>query len=273
MTARYAVIGNPISHSKSPWIHGIFARGIGHDFTYEALHAPLDGFSQVVHEFRAAGGKGLNVTVPFKVQAFELATHASPRARAAGAVNALKFEGDEIFAENFDGVGLVRDVTHNLGVSIKNKRVLVLGAGGATRGVVLPLCEHEPATVVIVNRDQAKAAALQAQFAQLGPVSSCGYEHLGNNAFDVVINATSASLSNQLPPITARQFAPGALAYEMVYGKGFTPFLTLARSANVAQVADGAGMLVEQAAEACNWWRGVRPDTGDLIKQMGLAAV
>jgi shikimate dehydrogenase len=269
MTARYAVIGNPISHTKSPWIHKHFALGIGHDFTYEALFAPLDGFVQTVNTFRANGGKGMNVTVPFKVQAFELATQASPRARAAGAVNALKFEGDEIFAENFDGVGLVRDITVNLGVPLAGKRVLVLGAGGATRGVVLPLCEHKPAQVLIVNRDQAKGAALQVQFAELGPVLSCGYEHLGEQAFDVVINATSASLSNQLPPVTLKQFSPGALAYEMVYGKGLTPFLTLARSANVAQFADGAGMLVEQAAEACNWWRGVRPDTGDLIRQLG----
>ncbi len=269
MTARYAVVGNPISQTKSPWIHGQFALGIAQDFTYEALLAPLDGFAQTVNAFRAAGGKGLNVTVPFKVQAFELATQASPRARAAGAVNALKFEGDEIFAENFDGVGLLRDITVNLGVSLEGKRVLVLGAGGATRGVVLPLCEQQPAQLLIVNRDQAKGSALETQFAALGPVSSCGYEHLGSQAFDVVINATSASLSNQLPPITAQQFAPGALAYEMVYGKGFTPFLSLARSAGVSRIAEGAGMLVEQAAEACNWWRGVRPATGDLIQQLG----
>ena len=144
MSERYAVIGNPVNHSKSPWIHQRFAAELKHDFTYEALHAPLDGFAATMSAFRAAGGCGLNVTVPFKVQAFELATNASARAQAAGAVNCLKFEGDTILAENFDGIGLVQDITVNLGVSLKGKRVLILGAGGATRGVILPLCEQSP---------------------------------------------------------------------------------------------------------------------------------
>ncbi len=273
MIDRYAVIGNPISHSKSPLIHRTFAQGTGQDLEYIAIEGPFEGFTRSVHEFRAEGGRGMNVTTPFKVQAFDLATDRLPRAQLAGAANALKFEADRIFADNFDGVGLVNDIQRNLGVALAGKRVLMLGAGGAARGALLPFVAQHPSAIVIANRTIDKARQLATEVAGGGIVAGCGYRDVANERFDVVINATSASLNGELPPIAPAVFGPGALAYELVYGRGLTPFLRLARDAGIERLADGVGMLVEQAAEAFVWWRGVRPDTRSLIDRLTVPLV
>lgn len=275
MTDRYAVIGNPIHQSKSPLIHGMFAQAAGQDIEYIAIEGPLDGFAGAVDAFRAAGGRGLNITAPFKLDAFAYATERSERAELAGAANAMKFDGDRVLAENFDGVGLVRDVVHNLNCPLKAKRVLLLGAGGAARGALLPLLAQAPAEVVIANRslDKAQALARIATASGAGNVRGCTYQDLSGQAFDVVFNATSASLQTELPPVPASVFAPGCLAYELAYGKGLTPFLRLAQNAGVRQLADGVGMLAEQAAEAFEWWRGVRPDTRAVIGKLTVALV
>ncbi len=265
MTDRYAVFGNPVSHSKSPLIHGTFARATGQDLTYEAIEAPVDGFAAAIAEFRAHGGRGANVTTPFKLEAFALATDLSERARLAGAVNALKFDGERVQAENFDGVGLVNDIQRNLACPIAGKRILLLGAGGAARGALLPFLEQRPEVLFVANRTVAKATALGAQFWTFGNLGTGGYADLGDQPFDIVVNATSASLRGELPPVSRTAFAQGCLAYDLVYGKGLTPFLRLARDAFAGRVADGIGMLVEQAAEGFAWWRGVRPETKPLI--------
>ncbi|HRK38030.1 MAG TPA: shikimate dehydrogenase [Burkholderiaceae bacterium] len=270
MTDSYAVIGNPISHTKSPLIHTLFAQATGQDMTYTALLGNPGAFAQDVAAFRQTGGRGMNVTVPFKIDAFACATDPSERARMAGAVNALKFDGDRILAENFDGIGLTRDVTHNLSTPMRGRKVLILGAGGATRGMVMPFLAEQPAELVIANRTAATAQALVAEVLALAPgspVRACGYADL-TDAYDLVFNATSASLHAATPPVPAVAFGSGCLAYDLTYGKGLTPFLVLARDAGVTQLADGVGMLVEQAAEAFEWWRGVRPDTRDVIRQL-----
>lgn len=268
MTDRYAVVGNPLGHSKSPLIHMTFARDAGQDIDYGKIEAPLDGFTAAVEAFHAAGGKGVNITAPFKLDAFALATRKMPRAEYAGATNCLKFENGEIIAENFDGVGLVNDIQHNLGVSLAGKRVLMLGAGGAARGAAIPILEEKPTKLTIVNRTKAKAEALKAAFAGAGDIRAAGYGDLGNEAYDIVFNATSASLKGELPMIVGACFAQDCLAYELAYAKGLTPFLGLARGSGAGQLADGVGMLVEQAAEAFEWWRGVRPQTQEIINTL-----
>jgi shikimate dehydrogenase len=263
MTDRYCVFGNPVTHSKSPRIHALFARQTGQDLTYEAILAPLDGFAASVNGFAAAGGRGANVTVPFKEEAFRLATTLTPRAEAAGAVNTLSLDGASIRGDNTDGTGLVRDIAHNLGVVIAGRRILIVGAGGAARGVILPLLEQRPAAIFIANRTAARAEQLASTF----KVEGGGFEALAGRTFDIVINATSAGLSDAVLPVPTFAFAPGSLAYEMLYGRD-TPFMAQARAAG-ATVTDGLGMLVEQAAEAFFVWRGVRPETApvlDLLK-------
>ncbi len=268
---RYAVIGNPIAHSKSPQIHAAFARQTGAALSYEAILAPLDGFAATVHAFRAAGGRGMNVTVPFKLEAFALADRHTPRAHAAGAVNTLAFGTDGILGDNTDGAGLVRDLTLNLGCALAGRRLLLLGAGGATRGALLPLLGTGPALLTIANRTVAKAEELVASFApQAGGtrLDACGFAALAGRQFDVVINATAASLADEVPPLPPGLYAPGALAYDMMYGRGDTPFMTAARADGAAQVADGLGMLVEQAAESFALWRGVHPDGGAVLAEL-----
>ncbi|MDD2720037.1 MAG: shikimate dehydrogenase [Gallionella sp.] len=262
MTDRYAVIGNPISHSKSPLIHRMFAVQTGQDISYEAIEAPLDGFRDTLVRLRQEGYKGCNVTVPFKFEAFNAATDLTDRALAAEAVNTLSFNDGLTGGDNTDGAGLVRDIRHNLDMALENKRVLLVGAGGAASGVVLPLLEAG-AQLFIVNRTPAKACELAARFAS-SAVQGGGYEAIGDAQFDVVINATSAGLSGSAIPLPETLFAAGALAYDMMYGRD-TPFMAFARDNGAALVADGLGMLVEQAAEAFNIWRGVRPDTAELI--------
>lgn len=273
MTDRYAVIGNPIGFSKSPFIHGSFAAATGQDMDYTKIEGPLGEFHATVDAFRASGGRGLNITAPFKLDAYAYATEHSERAQLAGAANAMKFDGDRVIAENFDGVGLVRDVVHNLECPLKGKRVLLLGAGGAARGALLPFLEQAPAVLVVSNRTLDKAQALARIGAAHGSVQACQYADLQGQAFDVVFNATSASLRAELPPVSAAVFGPGCLAYELAYGKGLTPFLRLAQNAGAPQLADGVGMLAEQAAEAFAWWRGVRPDTAEVIRALTIPLV
>lgn len=273
MTDSYAVIGNPIGHTKSPLIHGMFAEATDQDLVYTAIEGTVGGFAKDVDRFRHAGGRGINVTAPFKLDAFAYATERSDRASLAGAANALKFDGERVLAENFDGVGLTRDVVHNLGCPLKGKRVLLLGAGGAARGALLPFLEQKPLALDIANRTQSKAQALAREAAAYGPVRAVWYGDLEGKQYDVVFNATSASLRGELPPVPATLFAANALAYELAYGKGLTPFLRLAQGAGVHQIADGVGMLVEQAAEAFAWWRGVRPQTRSVIDKLTIPLV
>jgi shikimate dehydrogenase len=269
MTDLYAVIGNPIGHTKSPLIQLAFANQTGQDIDYIALEAPIGGFAAKVGELRQRGGRGLNITAPFKLDAFAYATELSEPAKLAGAVNCLGFEGERVVGQNYDGVGLTNDIVRNLNCPMQGKRVLVLGAGGAVRGALLPFLEQRPRQLVLVNRTVVKAQALAAQFAPYGTVTAMGYDTLkGQGPFDLVVNATSASLRGEVPPISVASFTPDCLAYELAYGKGLTPFLHVAKEAGVNRVADGVGMLVEQAAEAFAWWRGIRPDTKPLIEQL-----
>ncbi len=269
MTDLYAVIGNPIGHTKSPLIHRLFAEATGQDLVYVAVEGPVGGFDARVDQFRRDGGRGLNVTVPFKLDACAYATDLSDSARMAGAANALKFEGGRTYAENFDGVGLTNDIQHNLKYPLAGKRILVLGAGGAARGVILPFLTEKPAAFAIANRTPSKARLLAAQFSEFGDVLAIEYGDLaGSPPFDLVVNATSASLTGELPPVPEASFGKGCLAYELAYGKGLTPFLKIARSGGAARLADGVGMLVEQAAEAFEWWREIRPDTAPVIERL-----
>lgn len=273
MTDRYALIGFPLGHSKSPVLHAEFARATGQELTYEAIEAPADGFRATVDRFRRAGGRGINVTLPFKLEALSYATDPTERARLAGAANCMKFDGDRVLAENFDGLGLVNDIEVNLGYPLRARRVLLLGAGGAARGALLPFLERQPAILVVANRTVAKARALGERFAAFPNLATGGYSDVGEDRFDVVVNATSASLRGELPAVPRTAFTEGCLAYDLVYGKGATPFLSLARDAGAGRVADGIGMLVEQAAEAFVWWRGVRPETRTLIDRLSVPPV
>jgi shikimate dehydrogenase len=272
MSDLYAVIGNPIGHTKSPLIHGLFAEETQQDMSYTAIEGPLepqDAFAETVRAFMANGGKGMNVTAPFKLKAFAMADERSERAELAGAVNAMKFDGALIIAENFDGIGLVRDIEVNLGLPMAGKRVLMLGAGGAARGALLPFLAAGPAEIVLVNRDVGKAKALAAKVSGRGPLLACAYGDLeAMGRFDLVVNATSASLTGELPSVPPSVFSPEGAAYELAYGKRLTPFLRLACNAGVRTIADGVGMLVEQAAEAFDWWRGVRPETRTVINRL-----
>ena len=264
--ARYAVMGNPVAHSKSPRIHQMFAHQLGHQIEYTAIWVDTDGFTQAVEQFRAEGGRGLNVTVPFKLEAFRLADQLSDRARLAGAVNTLRFEPDgKIFGDNTDGAGLVHDIEINLDIHLRGRQILVLGAGGAARGVLGPVLKHHPAKLVVANRTVAKAKELAAQFREHGSVEACGFPELKGKHFDIVINATSASLKGEVPPLPETIFTRGALAYDMMYGDKPTAFLDWALLHGADKAADGLGMLVEQAAESYFLWHGVRPETKHVI--------
>lgn len=267
MTELYCVFGNPIGHSKSPLIHTAFARQMQQDMHYEATLAPLDGFLASVRRFIAAGGRGANVTQPFKEEAFRLADRLTPRAELAGAVNTLVISPDDILGDNTDGVGIMRDITINLGYPLAGKRILLLGAGGAARGAIGPLLEVRPASLVVANRTLARADELVARFTHLGPLAASSYAELAGQSFDVVINATSASLQGTMPPLPDGIFAPYSLAYNMMYGQHDTPWERFARSQG-AVFSDGLGMLVEQAGEAFTLWRGQRPDCAPVIAML-----
>lgn len=268
MTDRYAVIGNPIAHSKSPVLHAAFARQCGQDISYEAILGPLDGFRQAVEAFRRAGGRGMNVTVPFKLEALALADRLTPRARLAQAVNTLRFDDDGVFADNTDGCGLVNDIQGRLGFAVAGKRVLILGAGGAARGAILPLLEQTPAQLAVANRTPDKARALREQFAAFGALAAGSFADLAGQSFDLVINATSSGLHGERLLLPAGLFASGALAYDMVYGDRETVFLEDARALGASQLSDGLGMLVGQAAESFFLWRGVRPQTAPVLAML-----
>ena len=258
---RYAVLGNPVAHSQSPFIHGEFARQTGQLLTYERVLCPLDGFEASVRAFAAGGGRGCNVTVPFKFDASGLAAVCTARATLAAAANVLRFDADGWAADNTDGVGLVRDIVHNAGITLKGKRVLLLGAGGAARGVVLPLLAEQPQQLIIANRSAARAVELVASFpASPSLLSAVSFADLSGH-FDVIINATSASLTADMPEVPAALFGPQVFVYDMMYAAAPTVFMQWA-SQKRAAVRDGLGMLVEQAAESFFVWRGLRPDTG-----------
>jgi shikimate dehydrogenase len=261
MTERYAVIGNPVAHSKSPWIHARFAAATGQDMEYVRIEARLGGFEAAAAAFRAGGGRGLNVTLPFKQAAFRYCAELSERARAAQAVNTLAFRG-QVFGDNTDGIGLVRDLQANLGLPLAGKAALLMGAGGAAQGVAGALLEAGLARLVIANRTLPKAVALAARFAG---ASASAYEALGG-PFDLIINATSTGLSDAAIALPRSVFSPATLAYEMTYGRD-TSFLREARAAG-ARACDGLGMLVEQAAESFFLWRGVRPQTAPLLASL-----
>ena len=270
MADRYAVIGNPVSHSKSPAIHAEFARQTGQNMSYLPILAPLHGFVAAVKDFINQGGKGMNVTLPFKEEAFRLAMpNVSIRASEAEAVNTMRFDGGLIVGENTDGMGLVKDIQHNLMQSaLTGKRILLLGAGGAARGVILPLLEFKPALLTVANRTFSKVSALEQRFTRYGNIKASEYAALAGNKYDLVINATSASIAGELPPLPAKVFASDSLAYDLMYGGGPTPFLRFAQAQGAARLADGLGMLVEQAAESFYFWRGVRPDTRQVITKL-----
>lgn len=266
MTDKYAVIGNPIKHSKSPLIHSMFAQQTNQDISYEAIEAPLDGFADTIARLRAEGYKGCNVTVPFKFEAYQLCDELGQRAQDAKAVNTLIFRDGKILGTNTDGPGLVLDIQRNLGIDMMWKDVLLLGAGGAAAGVMWPLF-NTGVSIEVANRNMEKVKVLLKEFEGPCSVRSRRYEDLPGRSYDIVINATSSGLSNELPPLPEGLFKPGALAYDMMYGRE-TPFMAYARRYGATIVADGLGMLVEQAAMAFDLWRQVRPDTKPVLEAM-----
>ncbi|WP_297797321.1 shikimate dehydrogenase [uncultured Marinobacter sp.] len=267
----YAVVGHPISHSKSPRIHSLFARQTGQPVEYTAIQAPLDDFAGTVRSFFARGGKGLNVTVPFKEQAWTLADRRTPEAEKAGAANTLLLDSDGLLtADNTDGRGLVTDLVHNHGVDLRDKSIMVLGAGGAVRGVLGPLLAERPAELTIANRTVSRAEALVELFrpdAGATRLSACGFEDVADR-FDIIINGTSASLQGDLPPISPNVIGADTVVYDMMYSLTTTTFNQWALDQGATRVFDGLGMLVEQAAESFRIWRGVRPETAAVMEEL-----
>lgn len=269
MSDRYAVFGNPIGHSKSPQIHTAFATQTSQNLVYSAICVEPGSFEQAVADFLCGDGKGLNITIPFKQEAWAAAQVRSPRAELAGAVNTLYRDADgRLVGDNTDGVGMVRDIVVNNGGAIAGKDVLILGAGGAVRGVLQPVLEQQPRRVVIANRTAAKAQELAALVADLGTVEGCGFDALSGQQFDLVINGTAASLQGEVPPLPEALLREGAWCYDMMYGAEPTAFCQWALAHGAQQALDGLGMLVEQAAESFSLWRGVRPDTAPVIAQL-----
>ncbi len=263
---RYAVMGNPIAHSKSPRIHGLFAKQTGQAMTYAALRVAEEDFDSAVTTFFAEHGKGLNITVPLKQHAWRRADHHSTRAARAEAVNTLRLDAHgALFGDNTDGVGLLRDLQDNHGLAVAGARVLLLGAGGAARGVLEPLLSQQPRALRIANRTAAKAVALADQFSDLGAVEGGGFEVAHLQPFDLIVNATAASLQGDMPPLPPQALAPGGACYDMMYAAEPTPFLRWALELGATAALDGLGMLVEQAAESFWLWRGIRPQTAPVI--------
>jgi len=263
---RYAVIGYPVKHSFSPFIHGMFARQTKQNLTYRVMEVEPDNLQDEVIRFFVDHGKGLNVTIPHKQAIVALCKYRTPRAEIAGAVNTIAVaEGGDLLGDNTDGVGLVTDLTKNLQIHLKDIRILLLGAGGAARGVMGPLLEQAPALLHIVNRDAARAAVLAKEFERLGPVSAGGFESVDGHAYDLIVNATAASLQGTVPPIPASAVGATSLCYDMAYGKEDTAFVHWAKEHGAARAELGWGMLVEQAAESFYLWRGVRPDTAAVL--------
>ncbi|MCK4744032.1 MAG: shikimate dehydrogenase [Sulfuriflexus sp.] len=266
MTDHYAVIGNPIAHSKSPRIHAAFASQTDQKLHYDKLLVEQGCLAQAINKFRSQNGKGLNITVPFKNDAFDLADSLTERAQLAGAVNTLVLNDDgTLHADNTDGIGLVRDLTHNHGFNLKGARILLLGAGGAVQGVLLPLLQQQPAEIVIANRTVSKAEALCEKFSSHGNLSASSFEALDGKLFDGIINGTAASLQGEVPPLPDNILNKEAWCYDMMYSSEPTAFVRWGKEHGAAHSVDGLGMLVEQAAESFTLWRNVRPETAPVI--------
>ena len=268
MPDRYAVMGHPIAHSKSPFIHRRFAADTGEPVAYDALLVEPGGFRDAVERFRAQGGRGLNVTIPFKEEAFALASRRSGRAERAGAVNTLWFDDTAVCGDNTDGVGLVRDLTRNLAVDVEGRSVLLLGAGGAARGVAGPLLDERPRRLVIANRTTSRAVELARRFEGQGPVGVVALDALPAGGFEIVVNATAASLAGALPSLPRGTLRPGGVAYDTAYAARPTPFVDWGAGEGAAIATDGLGMLVEQAAESFRLWRGREPRTAPVIEAL-----
>src|SRR5215472_17057597 len=262
---RYGVFGHPVAHSLSPFIHGMFARQTGQEMIYPLYDVEPEEFAERVRTFFAEGGRGLNVTLPHKIAAVDVAHELTTRAAHAAAVNTLALQGEGIVGDNTDGVGLVHDLCDNLGLVITHRRILILGAGGATRGIMAPILGLAPSIVMIANRTVERAEALAAAFSDLGTTQSVGFEFVGDTPFDLVLNATSASLSGDIPPIPAGAIGPETVCYDLAYGRSAMAFVRWAQQAGCARAVQGLGMLVEQAAESFQLWRGVRPETAHVL--------
>ena len=270
---RYGVMGYPVSHSRSPVIHRLFALQTGQDMQYELLQVSPEKLDTAVRQFQRTGGKGLNITVPHKAEMARLVDQMSERARTAGAVNTVAFRGGEMYGDNTDGIGLLRDLEVNLGVDLEGSRILILGAGGATRGILGPLLEMQPASLCIANRTLDKAQDLATHFGTFGPVSACRFNAVpASEPYDLIINATSAGLHGDTPPYPKAAISDNTFCYDLSYGLNATPFSTWARDHGATKSVMGWGMLVEQAAESFHIWRDVRPDTAPVLKQMHISA-
>ena len=270
---RYGVMGYPVSHSRSPVIHRLFALQTGQNLQYELLQVAPEKLETAIRQFQRTGGKGLNITVPHKSEAAKLCDQLSERASTAGAANTLSFRDGEIHGENTDGIGLLRDLVINLGFTIEGANILILGAGGATRGIIGPLLEMQPSSLRIANRTLDKAEALADHFSHSGPVSACSFNVVPiSEKYDLVINATSAGFRGEAPPYPAAAVSEDTLCYDLSYGLKPTPFSEWAREHGAEKSVMGWGMLVEQAAESFSIWRGVRPDTAPVLKQMKITA-
>ncbi len=270
---RYGVMGYPVSHSRSPVIHRLFALQTQQNMQYELLQVSPEKLETAVRQFQRTGGKGLNVTVPHKSEVAKLADSMSERAATAGAVNTLSFRDGQIFGDNTDGIGLLRDLAVNLGIPLEGSNILILGAGGATRGIVGPLLEMQPVSLRIANRSLSKAQALADHFSSAGPISACRFNMVPvTKRYDLIINATSAGVKGETPPYPEAAVSESTFCYDLSYGLKPTPFSTWAREAGAANSVMGWGMLVEQAAESFKIWRGVRPDTAPVLKQISITA-
>jgi len=266
----YCVVGNPVAHSKSPQIHAAFAEQTQQNIFYQAIQVDDGKFKAALKEFQAQGGKGLNITVPFKGEAWEISENRSNRAERALAVNTISFDdAGNIIGDNTDGVGLIRDMTINHDISIKDKDILILGAGGAVRGILDPLFDEQPNKVVIANRTVSRAEELTDIFSDRGDISACGFDELAGSSYDIIINGTSASLQGEVPPLPENLLNDNACCYDMMYSMSDTPFVSWAKAHGTTKAFDGLGMLIEQAAESFFIWRGVRPDTVPVIKMLG----
>lgn len=269
---RYGVMGYPVSHSRSPVIHRLFALQTGQNIQYELLQVAPEKLETAIRQFQRTGGKGLNITVPHKAAVAKLADHLSERASTAGAVNTVSFREGEIVGDNTDGIGLLRDLVVNLGLTLEGSRILILGAGGATRGIVGPLLEMQPASLCIANRTPERAAALVEKFSGAGDLSASSFENIPSAAYDLVLNATSAGIQGETPPYPAAAISDETFCYDLSYGLKPTPFSVWARDQGASRSVMGWGMLVEQAAESFHIWRGVRPETAPVLKQMSITA-
>ncbi len=263
---KLAVFGNPIKHSLSPVIHTQFAEQTGLEVSYTKILSPVENFEQTAQKFIDEGGSGFNITVPFKLDAFNFATELTLNAQTAGAVNTIKIQGKKLIGENTDGIGLVRDLTNNLKIDLQGKTILILGAGGATQGILLPLLEKNPKRIMVANRTASKAEKLKQDFSSYGNTCGFGLEKIKHDPVDIIINATSASLDGQMPNI-ASGCANGAICYDLMYGKQ-TPFMDWAQKNGASMIADGLGMLVEQAASSFEFWTGKQPDTLSVIQNL-----